>query len=286
MKANLEKVPIRLGSSWRYKKINEIESNYHWHFHNEYELVLFRKSNSRGMIGHFEGEIDDNTLWLIPPKTPHALEVPDNDLDDATCEKHIIWLPKDWIENMIFSCVELRKMDELLKRSSKGICFSKASAEKVYKLIEKLFIGSILDDLGYLIQIFGVLCSDKETTLLQSFSKQTAIDSEAKEKIDVVCQYIDEHYQNTITLLDVADHLCMSESSIHRLFQSHFSESFSQYLKKFRLNHAANLLTHSSLPIGIVAEQVGYRNQTNFNRLFKDYKQLTPNQYRKKFSSL
>ncbi|AAW86282.1 AraC family transcriptional regulator [Aliivibrio fischeri] len=284
MKANLERVPIRIGSSWRYKKIDGVEKNCHWHFHNEYELVLFRKNNAKGMVGHFERVIEKNTLWLIPPKMPHAIELLEE--KELQCESHIIWLPKEWVENMIFSCTELRRMGELFKRSSNGLCFSTSTAEKVYQLIEKLFKDSILDDLGYLIQILGCLCSDKETRPLQLFSKQEASDKEGKEKIDLVCQYIDDNYQNSITLLNVAEHLCTSESTIHRLFQSHFGESFSQYLKKLRLNHAANLLTHSRLPIGIVAEQVGYRNQTNFNRLFKDYKQLTPNQYRKKFSSL
>lgn len=281
MKANLERVPIRLGSSWRYKKIDGVEKSYHWHFHHEYELVLFRQNNAQGMIGHFEGEIERNTLWLIPPKMPHAIELLD-EKNESQCESHIIWLPKDWVENMIFSCIELRRVGELLKRSSNGLCFSKSTAEDVYQLIGKLFKGSNFDDLGYLMQILGCLCSDKETKQLQLFSKQEAMDKEGKEKVDLVCQYIDDNYQNAITLLNVANHLCTSESTVHRLFQSHFGESFSQYLKKFRLNHAAHLLTHSSLPIRIIAEQVGYRNQTNFNRLFKDYKQLTPNQYRKK----
>ncbi|WP_245907075.1 helix-turn-helix domain-containing protein [Photobacterium sanctipauli] len=50
-----------------------------------------------------------------------------------------------------------------------------------------------------------------------------------------------------------------------------------------RLNHAAELLQTTSQPINLIAESVGYRNQVNFNRQFKQYKQLTPSQYRKKY---
>jgi YesN/AraC family two-component response regulator len=40
------------------------------------------------------------------------------------------------------------------------------------------------------------------------------------------------------------------------------------------------LLQSTELPIGIVFERVGYRNQALFNRHFKTYKGLTPRDYR------
>ncbi|GAM67060.1 transcriptional regulator [Vibrio sp. JCM 19236] len=64
------------------------------------------------------------------------------------------------------------------------------------------------------------------------------------------------------------------------LFAKHFTESFSQHLKKLRLNMACDLLMNTDLPISQIIERVGYDNQANFNRQFKAYRELTPTAYR------
>ncbi len=95
--------------------------------------------------------------------------------------------------------------------------------------------------------------------------------------------YLEQHFATKVTLADLANYLSLSESAVTRLFQKHFKEPFSQRLMKLRINHAADLLQSTSLPIGIVFERVGYRNQALFNRHFKTYKGLTPRDYRQHY---
>ncbi|WP_332308852.1 helix-turn-helix transcriptional regulator [Enterovibrio coralii] len=83
-----------------------------------------------------------------------------------------------------------------------------------------------------------------------------------------------------MTLADLGRLFHASGSSIQRLFTDHFGESFSSYLKKLRLGHACSELQMTTKPIALIAENVGYRNLSNFNRQFKQYKQLTPREYR------
>jgi transcriptional regulator GlxA family with amidase domain len=64
------------------------------------------------------------------------------------------------------------------------------------------------------------------------------------------------------------------------MFKRHYTESFSQHLKKIRLNVACDLLMTTNLPVSLIIEKVGFDNQANFNRQFKAYKRVTPKVYR------
>ncbi|GAB3527591.1 hypothetical protein GCM10027342_33260 [Photobacterium alginatilyticum] len=189
---------------------------------------------------------------------------------------------------MIFSCVELRKMDYLLKKSDKGILFSSQTARWVHQRLSQLdYSSSSIQQLAVLIDIIAILCQDKTAITLAPISSDTLAkqQDENKNKIDRLCAYLEKNYAENITLSQVSRHLYISESSLHRLFQRHFGESFSQHLTKVRLSHAARLLETTNLRVGCIAETVGYRNQANFNRKFKGYKQLTPREYREKHQS-
>lgn len=282
MKANIEKVPQRLGSSWRYKKIIAANKPSDWHFHNEYELVLHRHFQGKAYLGHYQGDFEHNSLILIPPNTPHMFDSIGN--TSGYCETHIFWFKAEWIANMMFSCAELRKIETLLKRAKKGLTFSEQSGQQVFELVGKIPENSAISQLATLLQILDVLCIDANSQTLQSFS--SAIEThkkEEKDKLNKICLYIEQHYHQSISLSDLARYMYTSESSVHRIFETHFNENFSLYLKKYRLNHAAELLTSTSMAISLITEKVGYRNQANFNRQFKAYKKLTPSAYRNEF---
>ncbi|GEA52150.1 AraC family transcriptional regulator [Vibrio inusitatus NBRC 102082] len=286
-RVKLEKVPQRQGASWRCLATWNCEGLCERHYHHEYELVLHRNTAGKGSIGHYEGVVEHNSLWLIAPNTPHAFNC-QSDSKDKPAQRISVWFKREWLANMMFNCIELRKLEALLKRAQKGICLSKETAERVYRVVSKLDNITHIEQLASLITLLGIISEDKQATTLLSFARDSASDHKANkihtaEKIEKLSHFIDSNYHKPITLGDLAKHLCTSESSIHRMFEAHFRESFSQYLKKFRLNHAAELLVQTKQPIQLIAENVGYHNQANFNRLFKQYKQMTPRQYRVQF---
>lgn len=67
-------------------------------------------------------------------------------------------------------------------------------------------------------------------------------------------------------------------------FIRHFSQVYHlspiEWITQLRMLRAANLLSSSSYPVGIVAEHCGYQSQSAFTRLFKQHFGITPGQYR------
>ncbi|WP_087018462.1 helix-turn-helix transcriptional regulator [Thaumasiovibrio subtropicus] len=285
---HVEKVPQRQGMSWRCRRIRETVKNYDWHYHSqEYELVIHRFFRGEACVGHYQGQLDHNSTILIGPNVPHAFRSHQR-VDSDVCETIVIWFQKAWIADLIHSCPELRKFHDLLVKANRALKFSPETGEKIAQLTDGLASRSAIAQLSCLIHIFSVLCEDSKVETLLSFGPPR-IESDEKEalvKVQKVSQFIAQRYMDPISLEDIEALLHLSTSSVNRFFATHFSESFGQHLKKYRLNQAAELLADTKLSIQQVSERVGYRNQANFNRQFKEYKQCTPRAYRQQFSHL
>jgi AraC-like DNA-binding protein len=86
------------------------------------------------------------------------------------------------------------------------------------------------------------------------------------------------------SLDQVADALSMSRRTLLRKLESE-KISYQQLLDEARNELACWYLRQSSLPLGHVAEKIGFSDQTNFSRSFKRWKGLTPKDYRKQFAA-
>ncbi|MDK9756993.1 helix-turn-helix domain-containing protein [Vibrio sp. D173a] len=281
--AYIEKIPQRPGFSWRYRRIDESTKQSDLHFHDDvYELVIHRHFDGVLNVGHCEMDIEHNQMLLIAPGVPHSFcstSPKDN------CETHVVWFKREWISNLMFYCTELRKLDPLLKAANKGVVFSKGTAQQVVDLMHELMKVPAMEQLARFIHVLSLLAHDEaaKTLMTHSYLSLSEHEQQERERVAKVNGYLEQHFARKITLADLANDLSLSESAVTRLFQKHFKEPFSQRLMKLRINHAAELLQSTELPIGIVFERVGYRNQALFNRHFKTYKGLTPRDYRQHY---
>lgn len=285
MKGHLEKVPQRIGASWRYRKIVEGSKSYGWHRHKEYELAIHRHFQGCCFVGHHQSNIQHNHMVLIGPDLPHAM-FSNTDGQHTQCETHVIWFRKDWVQQLIACCHELEPLKRLLSNASHGIQFSTDTAERAAQLLAGVIDMPPHQQLTTLFSLFSLLLEDKQAQQLMSIVTTNIDDELANERIGKSEAFLMKNFANDISLNDLANHLYISESSVRRLYQKHYKESFSQHLKKIRLNVACDLLMNTRLPINIIIQKVGYDNQANFNRQFKAYKQVTPTAYRAAMSKI
>jgi AraC-like DNA-binding protein len=83
-----------------------------------------------------------------------------------------------------------------------------------------------------------------------------------------------------LKLADVATYAGMSENAVSETLRIGTGKNFRQYLNFVRMNEAARLLKQSELQIAEIATAVGYNNTQNFNRIFKEFFEVSPKQYR------
>lgn len=96
-------------------------------------------------------------------------------------------------------------------------------------------------------------------------------------------KYIEGRYCDSITVQDIADHLNMNRSYLHRLFKSFTGVSIQNYLLDYRIRQACILLQNISLSVRSVAHTVTYADPLYFTRIFYQKMGISPREYRNKF---
>ena len=79
----------------------------------------------------------------------------------------------------------------------------------------------------------------------------------------------------------IAHELNLSADYLSKFFKKYTGSSFSDYVKKVRMNKAAELLRDIRYNVYEISKLVGYSNQFNFTRAFKSYYNKTPLEYRR-----
>ncbi|WP_413372188.1 AraC family ligand binding domain-containing protein [Paenibacillus taichungensis] len=102
-------------------------------------------------------------------------------------------------------------------------------------------------------------------------------------EIRLICEYIETHYMESITLNQLVELTGLSKYHLLRLFTRQKGISPYRYLETIRINQAKRLLEHGQLPIEVAA-QTGFSDQSHFTNFFKKLIGLTPKQYRRIFN--
>lgn len=100
-------------------------------------------------------------------------------------------------------------------------------------------------------------------------------------KFMAVCRYIDEHFTEDITLEEVAAKAGFSKFHFSRLFKQFTNISFYKYVNHQRIAYAEELLSKPELSITQIGIQCGYSNISSFIRMFKQFQNCTPSDFRK-----
>lgn len=106
--------------------------------------------------------------------------------------------------------------------------------------------------------------------------------SHSKEKtIERVKEYVNEHYNENLSLDVVSKYVHMNPSYFCRLFKSVTNEKFSSYVTSLRISKAVQLLKSTELKVYEISEMVGYKDYAHFSETFKKYIGTTAIEYRK-----
>lgn len=93
-------------------------------------------------------------------------------------------------------------------------------------------------------------------------------------------QYMEEHYQEKISLSLVAEKTYVSQWHLSKLLNKQEGKNFSEILSQIRIAHARELLKNPGYRIADVAEMVGFADVAHFSRVFKKVQGISANEYR------
>lgn len=254
------------------------------HFHPEYELnFILNGKGVRRVVGDSMEEIGDIELVLVGPNLQHGWEL--HNCRNKNIHEITIQFHNDLFDEKLLARRIMKPIKDMFDRSSHGILFSEKITEEVKGKILKL---SKIDSIDYFLELISILqdlATSRNQRLLSSYTFNNK-NFENSDKIRVIYEYIQENYQNKISLDEISQLVNMSPVSFNRFIKKRTGKTFIEYVNDTRIGYAARWLIEKDLSIAEVAFKCGFNNIANFNRVFKKSKNCTPSEYREEFSGI
>lgn len=118
---------------------------------------------------------------------------------------------------------------------------------------------------------------------LENGQQKSSLNHSIYEKVRQVCEYMDTHFQENITLEHLSQHFFISKYHLAREFKRITGSTPGSYLLGKRISHAKKLLRFSNASIEEISASCGISDAGYFTKIFKKAENMTPKQYRKKW---
>lgn len=115
---------------------------------------------------------------------------------------------------------------------------------------------------------------------VRCLAQRVPYENDVTDITNAVKKYIFQHLSEEIVREQIAEALYMNVDYIARVFKRDTGMSISQYINRERINQAKLLIATSDTSVGDVAEAVGYTNFSYFSKIFRQFENCTPREYR------
>ncbi|MCD7936205.1 MAG: AraC family transcriptional regulator [Tannerellaceae bacterium] len=253
---------------------------YPLHIHPEFELNFLE--NALGAIRMVEDSIEemgDLDLVLVAGGTKHAY----SNHKCAFVNVHEITI--QFNASMLDSLIDKRpfkKIRHLFENARRGIVFSLPVVRTVEPLLKTLSNESpdSFRNLMRFLEILKELSMDEHARPLNAANNTTTFSGRDCDRLDMIMRYLNQNYQRSVSLAEVASLVSMSEASLNRFLKKWTGKTFVDNLNIIRMNEATSRLLDTSDTIAEICYKSGFNNLSHFNRVFKKLKGATPTRYR------
>jgi len=251
---------------------NDEAENYPKHWHAPLEIIMptenWYHANCSGISYHLrEGDI-----LIINPGVIHSLDAPPQG-------KRLIFQADSSILRPI------KELETTLSTIAPALLITAEEARAAHDHIQELMFAikdEYFSDMpmaeasvyAKLIEIF-VWIGREYSPATKSFPSNISKRKEYTEKFLFICDYINEHCTENLSLDDAAQ-----LAGFSKLFKCFTNVSFYKYVNQKRIAYAESLLIDPALSVTEVALHSGFDSLSSFIRMFKIIKGVTPTEFK------
>ncbi|RAK06694.1 AraC-like DNA-binding protein [Halanaerobium saccharolyticum] len=252
------------------------------HYHNQFEIYYLLKGERNYFINQRSYHVKKGDLVLINKNILHKTST----IDQENPEHERILIQFD--QNFFSSLAPEMEAAELFKIFKKKENVLSLNPEQQLWLEEELFkltaenkkTNTPENKLYIKMMIVEILIFIKRISL-KSASKNLDYPDQKHKNISKIAAYISQNYQKSLTLSELASKFNYSSAYLSRAFKEVTGFNFVEYKNNIRIKEASKLLQQSNLSVTEIATEVGFNNITHFGRIFKEFTDLSPLEYRK-----
>ncbi|MDO3693946.1 AraC family transcriptional regulator [Wenyingzhuangia sp. chi5] len=254
-----------------------------WHFHKELELDFISSSSGTLFAGDFIGKFSEGNLVLLGKNLPHMWVNSEEyfvEGNDLFAEASVVHFTEEFLGEEFLKQPEMVEIKNLFVKARRGIVF-KGDTSLINKRIQSLNKYAGFNRVIELLKILNLLAKWEAYSLLSSQDFVQSFSDNKLKKLEVVYEYIYNHFNTDISLEKVAEVACMNPSAFSRYFKKAHGKNFIKYVNELRVNYACKLILDNKYAIIDVCFECGFNNLSNFNRQFKIITGSAPSNYLK-----
>jgi len=214
-------------------------------------------ANTEGMTEYICIKIDPNILYSTSTNIFESKYVLPFTLSGATHQKLFYRneLKDTYVPELIYKILE--------ESTTKKYGYELAIRNNIGNIF--LWILRNWHEKGFVLNINNVL--NKDTT----------------KKLQKIFDFVENHYMEDISAKSVASEFNMSYSYFSRLFKKSVGKTFTSYLNYVRISQAEKLLISTDLTVTEIAMETGFSSTSYFIQQFKNYRAISPKQFKTRF---
>ena len=233
------------------------------HAHSFYHLFCLQTGKAVFILDGVPHEVQAGQCLIIPPGTTHEVPAEEHSLLTACEVKFTLSAPAE----LPLVCAT----DDYIERSLQNILYSWTLGEDPDRKDASMFLSAMLT------AIVTAPTAEKQV----STYIETAVYPPLIRK---VIHYIEQTHTETFSLDQLAQTLGYNKRYLCSAFRQNTGYTILDYLNHVRIRHATNCFYYYDVPIGVIAEHVGFITAVHFTRVFKKLVGISPSTFRSRYN--
>lgn len=284
MKPQLLKVATDLIHSFSARRDRIADTNSHWHYHPEVELIYFEKGSGMQFMGDSIQTFKDGDVMLVGSNVPHYWRFDASIEGNGEVDVKVVHFKEDFWGSDFLTLPENAALFDVLQQAKLGIQVFGDERKTIAQLITQVVASNGSRKLINLMEALLAIQSCKEKRNLVSIGFKYHFQAAEKDRIHAIYEYTIANFKEKISLDTIAGIAQISPNSFCKYFKSRSKKTYSTFLNEIRVSHACKLLMDGNLNVKQICYESGFYNFASFHQYFKNITGKSPLQYQKLYA--
>lgn len=276
-KVTREQIPLSAEQSFRLLLTPNLNDQYYWHFHPEYEIYYVEGASGTRHIGDHISRYEGSDLVFIGPYIPHL----NFDYGVRTqCEQVVVQMKEDFLGEGFLMSPEMQGCRQLFRNAAGAIAFHGETKRRAGEMMKRLATLGPMPRMITLLEIFALLSASDEFELLRANPLDNISDLKEQQRLQRIHRLVEERFPTRIETVEAAEAVNLSLPAFCRYFKRATGMTFTDYVNKYRIDQARKflLMGHN---VTEACYDCGYENLSYFNRTFRRFAGMNPSAFRR-----
>lgn len=244
------------------------------HLHNFYEFLLFKSGNASYIVENSIYQIREGDLLITRPDEIHTISFN----SDAVYERHFIQISPEYLKDEGIDLLYMinQRPPGTMNRISADIVKS-YGLDEYFSLVEQYVVNRVPES-DILIKSYIIQMLVKINSALREYRDLFLETSFTNKRVTAVKKYIDEHFNENISLEMLCEKFFISKYHLCRTFKSYTSLPVKEYINTRRITMAKQMIFEGH-SLTEVCYKCGFKDYSVFYKTFKKFTDKSPRDF-------